>query len=282
MTDTLTTAKSLTVQTIGGNSNTWGTIADNNTTAIDQALGQTLIKAISGNTVLIANEAVYVGYEFTGVLSGAAAITFPTFRGPFFVRNKTTGGFGLILGMATGATVTVPASADAVGFSDGTDFFFPGTAPTGSAGGDLSGAYPNPTVAKIAGLTPAASAVIDATNASNITSGTLALASGGTGQATALGAFNALVVAAATVATPGYIKFQDGLIFQWGQQAGTGTTSITVTYPLAFPSGTFLALGITNDALHPVVSLSATSTTQATFTTDKVTSATLFYLAVGM
>ncbi len=259
MTDTLTTAKSLTVQTIGGNSNTWGAILNNNTTAIDQALGQTLTKAITGDATLIAGEAVYIGYEFTGALTADAAITFPTFQGPFFIRNQTTGGFSLTLGMATGGTVTVPASADSVGFSDGTDFFIPGTAPTGAAGGDLSGTYPNPSVSL---------------------ADPLPLLQGGTGQATALAAFSAIVTTAASIAPAGSITFKNGLIIKWAAVAFGGGSSVAVTFPGAFPTSLYGVVLSSSDTLASL-SYSATSLSGFTFNASKVISGSGFWIAIG-
>src|SRR4051812_45387767 len=108
MTDTLTTAKSLTKQTIGANDNSWGTILNATLDLVDKALGQTLPKALSGDVTLSSTEAQNLGYAFTGALSAAAAVTWPAFYGPLFIRNATTGGFSLTCGMAAGATVVVP------------------------------------------------------------------------------------------------------------------------------------------------------------------------------
>jgi hypothetical protein len=51
---------------------------------------------------------------------------------------------------------------------------------------------------------------------------------------------NALVDVARSIANPGYVRFSNGLIMQWGTISVPAGTA-TVTYPLAFPTGTLSA-----------------------------------------
>lgn len=82
--------------------------------------------------------------------------------------------------------------------------------------------------------------LLNITNATNLT-GTVA--SGVTGTTQALGTSNTTIATTAfanpgtSIAANGYTKLPSGIIIQWGTFDAT-TTYTTVSYPIAFPSGT--------------------------------------------
>lgn len=133
---TVTNNYSLTLPTVGGDTNLWGGLLNNGViTVLDSILGGNLaVSMTSSNVPLTVSQFQNAAYTITGLLTGNLNLTIPlspnsatvACAGNFTVDNQTTGAFTItVLTVASGSTgVVVPQGFKSFLYSDGTNVSF--------------------------------------------------------------------------------------------------------------------------------------------------------------
>lgn len=203
---------------------------------------------------------------------------------PLWSDNINITGTAVLTGMITAGNVTTAGTVHATGNITSDAVLTGGTINTAGSitatgavtGGSLvTGGTVNATGAVTSGGTVTGTAVVATTTP-------IALTSGGTGAATAANAFANIVQSASSIAQPGYIKFQDGLIIQWASVAFGGGNTQLVSFPVAFPSAVFaVATGIAQ-AAGGTISIGAVPTlSDVTINLSAGVTTTTWYIAIG-
>lgn len=130
MATSYTTILKLALPATGELSGTWGTTVNNNITQmVEEAVtGLASVSTWTSNahTLTTADgttaESRCVMLDLSGTITATGTLTIPaSFKKLYVVRNGTTGGYGVNVGLSSGTTVTVPNGATVVCYVDGTN-----------------------------------------------------------------------------------------------------------------------------------------------------------------
>jgi len=122
MADTLTAHLLLTDQTEGGNTNSWGQLADQNFSFIDDKFGDvTAISTTGGNTNLTQTQERCNVISVTGALLSNATLIFSGRGGTWIIKNGTTGDFSLTAKVSGQSGVEISQGTTKPVYSNGTD-----------------------------------------------------------------------------------------------------------------------------------------------------------------
>lgn len=120
----------LELQTTGENSTTWGTRTNDNFERIADAIAGHESVDVAGTGDYTINQSTAVGATFrkqfltlTGLLTGARVIVIPASAKTYFIRNNTTGGFGITIKTAAGVAATIADTGITIVACDGTDCY---------------------------------------------------------------------------------------------------------------------------------------------------------------
>ncbi len=128
MPSTFTTALRLAKQAAGENSWTWGTLFNQQfADLIDTAIaGYTSVALADADKTLTAangaaDEARSMSLLITGALTAARSVVVPTTAKLYFIKNGTTGGFGITVTTSAGTGITISNGKSAAVLCDGTN-----------------------------------------------------------------------------------------------------------------------------------------------------------------
>lgn len=92
---------------------------------------------------------------------------------------------------------------------------------------------------------------------------------------------NTFSLGTSSVSSTGYSRLPNGLLYQWGTASATSSSTGNLTFPVAF-STVYSLVATANQTATYAAGVIALSTTGATIRTANTTSATVYWMAIGV